>query len=244
MPALSAIGIAKSFDGTDVLADATFTVPPSSIAAVVGGNGSGKTTLMKILAGVHPPDQGAIRLDDKPLVLDHPRAALAHGIAMVYQEDAVCDDLSVADNILLGHTTRATRNGYLGFVRAGQRRAQARRALKEIGLAAVSDDAYTPGLSGGQRKTIALARALLHRPRVLILDEPTNSLGVAEQRHLLTLVKELRSKGVTVLYVSHKMTEVRDAATCLIVVADGTARLVDAPHDLTDEKLSRLMSGD
>ncbi len=208
-------GISKRFPGVQALADVSLTLGAGEVLAVIGENGAGKSTLMKILAGVLRPDAGEIFLDGQVVALTSPREAADAGIALIHQELDLAENLDAGSNVFLGREP----------VRGGRidRAAIARRAgelLASIG-AGFEHHAPTALLSVGQRQQVEIAKALAVDARILIMDEPTSSLSVRETADLLRIVRELRSRGVSVIYISHRLGEVRELADRVLVLRDG-----------------------
>jgi len=214
-PWLRVRGACKSFPGVRALVEVDFAVRRGEVVAVVGENGAGKSTLMKVLAGVQPLDAGGIEVDGRPVVLESVAAAQRLGIALIHQELNLCPNLSVGANVMLGHEPRRG-----PFLRERALHARAARALDRVGL---SVDPRRPlaGLSIGQQQLVEIAKALSVDARVLIMDEPTSSLARAEAECLFAVVSELRRQGVSVVYISHRLSEVETLADRVVVLRDG-----------------------
>ncbi len=213
---LSLRGIAKSYGAARALAGVDLDVHPHEVVAVVGDNGAGKSTLVGVLTGALAPDRGEILLDRKPVSLTSPAAARALGIAAVFQDLALCENLDVVENLFLGH--EALRGGLLDEV------AMEKEAWELLGqLAARVPSVRVPvaALSGGQRQAVAIARSLLGQPRVVVLDEPTASLGLTQTAEFLTLVERLRSRGHGVVLTSHSIVDVQAVADRIVVLRLG-----------------------
>ena len=195
--------MSKSFAATQALTDVSLDLRAGEVHALVGENGAGKSTLVKILAGVHQPDTGTIRVDGEPTVIAGPAQARALGIAVVHQEPRLFPDLSVAENVYIGHAPA----GPLRTVDWGEMRSQAKALFKQLD---VRFDVQAPvrGLSMADQQLIEIAKALSVEAGVLILDEPTASLSAHEVDRLFTIVRGLRDRGVAVLFVSHRLDEV------------------------------------
>jgi ribose transport system ATP-binding protein len=236
-PLLQAIGVGKTFPGVRALAKVDFTLRRGEVVALVGENGAGKSTLMKVLAGVHLPDEGELRLDGRPVRLATPRAALAAGIALIHQELNLCDNLTVAGALFLGAELRRG-----PFLRLGAMRAAARPWLQRVGLC-VDPDTEVGALAPGQKQLLEIARALRARARVLIMDEPTSSLTMAETTRLYEVVRELRREGVGVVYISHRLGEVKELADRVVGLRDGANSGELARAAITHDALVGLMVG-
>ncbi|MCP3797637.1 ATP-binding cassette domain-containing protein [Allokutzneria sp. A3M-2-11 16] len=207
-PILELRGVNKSFGPVHVLHDVDFTVRPGEVTALVGDNGAGKSTLVKCIAGIHPTDSGELLFDGEPVTVGSPRDAAALGIEVVYQDLALCDNLDIVDNMFLG---RERLRG-LTLDDAGMEEA-ARKVLADLSVRTVkSVRTSVASLSGGQRQTVAIAKAVLWDSRVVLLDEPTAALGVAQTRQVLDLVRRLADNGLGVVLISHNMNDVFEVA--------------------------------
>lgn len=230
--------ISKAFPGVQALSDVTLSVHPGEIHALMGENGAGKSTLMKIASGWYQPDDGEIRLDGQPMVLKTPAAAQAHEIITVYQELSVLPNLDVGRNIMIG---RLPKRSVLWIERSETER-QAGQVLQELGI---DLDPSTPidELSIGQQQMVEIARAVSHRPRFLILDEPTSSLGKHEEEQLLRIVRQLKDDGVGIVYISHRMNEVFALADRITVLRDGKLVATKPTDEFTRDSLISAMVG-
>ncbi len=237
MAFLSFHGITKAFPGVQALSDVGFEVGQGSCHALMGENGAGKSTLGKILAGVYTPDAGEVRLDDRPIVSPDPLAARRHGIAMVHQELAFCPNLSIAENLCLGDLPRRA-----GWVDRTRMRELARERLRGIG-AEFDVDLPISELSTGHEQLVQIAAAVGTGARIIVMDEPTSSLSVAESEHLFGLLGELRQRGITLLYVSHRMEEIFRLCDTITVLRDGR-HVSTGPIGATDpERVIHQMIG-
>jgi ribose transport system ATP-binding protein len=236
-PLLQANGLSKTFGIVEVLKDIDLTVRAGEVHAIIGENGAGKSTLMKILAGNHQPTRGEIRIDGEPVSFAGPVDAEGRGIVLVHQEILLAPDLTVAQNIYLG---RELRRGFRVDDRAMNEGAA--RAVRDLG-GDLDPTAIVGRLSIAQRQLVQIARVLLVPHRIVIFDEPTASLTPHETEALLKVIKDIRAKGVGVLYISHRLPEVKEIADRVTVLRDG--RLV-ASHDaaeLQPADMARLMVG-
>lgn len=218
-PLLQLRGVHKRFPGVNALQDITVDLEAGAVMGLVGENGAGKSTLIKVLTGVFTPDAGEVRLDGRRVTFRSPADAQRHGIACIYQEYALFPDLTVAENILLRRPPAWGRWGFARLDRAAMRR-QARDLLAELAID-LDPDMPVGQLSSGEKKLVEVARALSRRARVLILDEPTASLEQRESARLLALIRRLRDQGVAVVFVSHRLDEVRAVADRITVLRDG-----------------------
>lgn len=240
VPILEALDVSKRFPGVHALDGVSLTVLPGEIHAVVGENGAGKSTLMKILAGVHPLDQGAISMDGRPVTVESPRAAQELGINTIYQELSLVETMSVGENIFLGQFP--TRSGASWQVDWPELWRQSTELLARVGCD-VRPRTLVRNLSVAQKQMVEIARALARNVRVLILDEPTSSLTDRESAKLFEIIESLRGRGVGIVYISHRLAEVFQIAHRVTVLRDGM--LVDTlPVAEADEDgLVRLMVG-
>ena len=213
-PILKLEGISKSFAGVKALIDVDFDVRPGEVHALLGENGAGKSTLIKIIAGVHKPDGGTIKVDGNGVAFASPREASHAGIATVYQEPLLFPDLNVAENIFIGHTDRGTVTKWRQMSR------EAERILATLGVAL---DVKSParGLTLAAQQSVEIAKAISLNVRVLIMDEPTASLSAHEVAQLFKIVTDLRDRGVAIVFVSHRMEEVFEIADRITVFRDG-----------------------
>ncbi|MFN0116652.1 MAG: sugar ABC transporter ATP-binding protein [Paracoccaceae bacterium] len=232
-------GISKSFASVRVLSDVSFDVRPGEVHALLGENGAGKSTLIKIMGGVHKPDGGTIRVAGRPVAFPTPGAAAAAGIAIVYQELLFFPDLSVAENVFIGHAPRRSLNR-LDWPRM---RAETRRLLDDLDSPHIDVDQAVGTLSVANRQRVEIAKALSQNARVVVMDEPTASLTEADAAQLLSIVRRMRDRGVGIVYISHKLTEVMALADRVTVLRDG-ALVGTAPIGEVDERtLVSMMVG-
>jgi D-xylose transport system ATP-binding protein len=243
-PLLELKGINKSFGAVHVLHDVDLKVYPGQVTALVGDNGAGKSTLVKTIAGIYPFDSGEYRFAGQPVHVQGPKDAAALGIEIVYQDLALCDNLDIVENMFLG---REKRSGLL--LDETSMEEQARQTLASLSVRTVKSVRQSvSSLSGGQRQTVAIAKAVLWNSKVVLLDEPTAALGVAQTRQVLDLVRRLADHGLGVLLISHNMVdvfEVADRITALYlgrVAADVPASEVN--HSRVVELITAGRSGD
>mgnify|MGYP001167399885 CR=1 FL=1 len=231
--------ITKTFGETRALRGVDFELQPAEVHALVGENGAGKSTLIRILAGDFSPESGEIMLEGTPSRFQHPREAIAAGIGFVHQRPAFVPDLSITENFLLGLPYRHRRGGLIDWK---AEHGECRESLASLGL---STDPRRPlaSLSAHQRQMVALARALHRRPRVLVLDEVTASLSEPEVRILLRTVRTLRERGVSVIYVSHRLEEVFRAADRVTVLRNGERITTARVSEITESRLVRDIVG-
>ena len=211
------VGVSKSFGAYEVLKDVSFDVRPGEVHALLGENGAGKSTLIKIIAGVHAPSRGEIRVEGKPESFDSPKDACRCGIATVYQEMLLFPELTVTENIYLGHAPRLPWGG-LDWERM---RRQARELLDSLDSHDLDEDAVVGTLSVANRQRVEIAKALSQEAKIVVMDEPTAALAETDVERLLTVVRRLRDRGVGVIYVSHRMPEIFAIADRVTVLRDG-----------------------
>ncbi|SDS39431.1 monosaccharide ABC transporter ATP-binding protein, CUT2 family [Nocardioides scoriae] len=216
-PLLELRGVNKSFGPVQVLHDVNFKVYPGQVTALVGDNGAGKSTLVKTIAGIYRADSGEFLFDGKPVSIHSPKDASALGLEVVYQDLALCDNLDIVQNMFLG---REARTGGLMLDELGMEE-RARETLASLSVRTVKSVRQSvSSLSGGQRQTVAIAKAVLWNSKVVLLDEPTAALGVAQTRQVLDLVRRLADAGLGVVLISHNMVdvlEVSDRITALFL---------------------------
>src|SRR3954469_19583773 len=217
-PLLQLRDITKSFGSVQALTDVDFEVRPGEIMALVGDNGAGKSTLVKCIAGTHAADSGQVLFEGRPVHIHGPKDAAQLGIEVVYQDLALCDNLDVVQNMYLGRETLSS----LRRLDEAQMEKRARSVLDELSVKTLSSvRQVVAGLSGGQRQSIAVAKAVLWNNKLVILDEPTAALGVAQTRQVLDLVKRLAHNGLAVVLISHNMHDVFEVADYISVLRLG-----------------------
>ncbi|WP_139974157.1 MULTISPECIES: sugar ABC transporter ATP-binding protein [Brucella/Ochrobactrum group] len=234
---LEAISLSKSFGPVQVLKNIDLRIFGGEVHAIIGENGAGKSTLMKLLAGNERPTSGEIRIDGKRVSFLGPVQAEAHGIVLVHQEILLAPDLTVAQNIYLG---REINRGLV--VDDKSMREGARKAIRDLG-ADIDPDAVVGSLSIAQRQLVQIARVLLVPHRVVIFDEPTASLTPFETEALLKVIRDIRAKGVAVLYISHRLPEVKEISDRVTVLRDGKLVSAHLSSDLQPSDMARLMVG-
>jgi D-xylose transport system ATP-binding protein len=222
-PLLVAKGMSKRFGSVEALVDVDFDVWPGEVVALVGDNGAGKSTLIKAISGVQPADAGELRFDGQPVAIRSPHDAQQLGIATVYQDLALCDSLDVVANLFLGREIPARHFWRrAGALDERQMERQTRALLSSLGVTSLPSVRMVVGsLSGGQRQSVAIARALLGEPRMVILDEPTAALGVVQTAQVLQLIRRLREKGLAVVVISHNLANVYHVADRIAVLRLG-----------------------
>ncbi len=221
-PVLALQGVSKSFGAVQALQDVNFDVNAGEVVALVGDNGAGKSTMVKTIAGSHTPDSGEILFQGEPVKISGPTNAVALGIATVYQDLALCDNLDVVANLFLGQEQEA--KGLAGLTRQIDETAMEHRShelLDSLAVTITDMRAEVGMMSGGQRQQVAIARSLLGDPKLVMLDEPTAALGVRQTAQVLALIKRLREQGHAVIVISHNLADVFEVADRIYVLRLG-----------------------
>jgi fructose transport system ATP-binding protein len=245
-PILSATGLVKRFGRVTALNGSDFELYPGEVLAVIGDNGAGKSSLIKCLSGAMAPDEGHVELDGQRVNFRGPQDARSAGIETVYQTLAVAPALDIASNVFLGRERR--RSGPLGGVlrmldKPGMRK-DAKRALDELGIGTLQDITQAvETLSGGQRQAVSVARAAAFGSKVIILDEPTAALGVKESGQVLQMIRDLRSKGMPVILISHNMPHVFEVADRIHIQRLGRRAAVVDPQATSMSDAVAIMTG-
>jgi D-xylose transport system ATP-binding protein len=217
-PTLEARDVSKSFGSVEALKDVDFEVRSGEVMALVGDNGAGKSTLIKCIAGIHPLDGGDIYFDGEKVSIGGPKDAAKLGIEVVYQDLALCDNLDVVQNMYLGRETR----NFIGRLREAPMEARTAETLQSLRVTTIrSIRQPVASLSGGQRQSVAIGRAVLWNSRVVILDEPTAALGVAQTQQVLELVRRLAEQGLAVVLISHNLHDIFEVADRITVLRLG-----------------------
>ncbi len=221
-PVLALKGVSKSFGPVQALSNVDFEVQPGEVVALVGDNGAGKSTLVKTIAGIHPADSGTISFEGKEVTITSPTDAVALGIATVYQDLALCDDLDVVENLFLGREEIGSGPaGVLHQLDEVGMEKQTGELLQNLAVTITDVRNEVGTMSGGQRQQVAIARSLLGEPKLVMLDEPTAALGVRQTAMVLDLVKTLRDRGYGVLVISHNLGDVFQVADRIFVLRLG-----------------------
>jgi ABC-type sugar transport system ATPase subunit len=239
-PALEMRGIIKSFAGNVVLAGVSLAARAGEVHALVGENGAGKSTLMKILAGVHLPDAGEILIDGETRVFARPADALTQGVAMIYQELSLAPHLTVAENIFLGR--EPMKLAPIGLINNSELQRRARSMLDDFGFE-IDPRSRVGRLSAADRQLVEITRAIVEARRVIVMDEPTSSLTNQEVVVLFRLIRDLKSRGLAVIYISHRLEELPEIADRLTVLRDGRAVYTGPWGEITTDEMIRHMAG-
>lgn len=243
-PLIEMRGISKRFGRVQALENVDLDVREGEIMGVVGDNGAGKSTLIRTLVGIHEPDAGEIRIRGEPVSIASPKQAHEYGIATVYQDLALVDQLTVAANIFLGRTKTRRLGGLVPVVDWPTMRQEAERTLRDRLNFEVPVDAKVEFLSGGERQAVAIGRALVTDPEIVVLDEPTSALSADAARRVIDLVKTLREEGLSVIIISHSLEEVFSLTDRLTILHAGErVGCVRTAEVTQDEVVGMMISG-
>ncbi|MGC8525085.1 MAG: sugar ABC transporter ATP-binding protein [Acidibrevibacterium sp.] len=237
-PLIELHDVSKSFGGVRALAGVSLAIGQGEIHCLAGENGSGKSTLIKIIAGVHRPDAGTLRIDGREVAALDPITAIGHGVQVIYQDFSLFPALSVAENLALPSEVHARRR----FVSWSGVRALARAALARLGVT-IDLAATVETLTTAERQLVAIARALMSAPRLLIMDEPTTALTGREVARLFAIVRDIQAQGIAVLFVSHKMREMLEISERITVLRNGAVAAAGAASGFDEVTLTRAMTG-
>ncbi|MEU6391020.1 ATP-binding cassette domain-containing protein [Streptomyces sp. NPDC046939] len=237
-PVLALRGVSKRFGAVQALTDVELEVHAGEVVALVGDNGAGKSTLVKTIAGVHPIDEGRIEWDGRTVAVNKPHDAQNLGIATVYQDLALCDNIDVVGNLFLGREIK--RRGVLDEIEMERR---SRELLETLSIRIPSVRIPIASLSGGQRQVVAIARSMLGEPKLVILDEPTAALGVEQTAQVLDLVERLRERGHAVILISHNMADVKAVADKVAVLRLGRNNGVFEVKTTSQEEIISAITG-
>ncbi|MEU6628663.1 ATP-binding cassette domain-containing protein [Streptomyces parvus] len=237
-PVLALRGVSKRFGAVQVLTDVELEVHAGEVVALVGDNGAGKSTLVKTIAGVHPIDDGVIEWEGRTVQINKPHDSQNLGVATVYQDLALCDNIDVVGNLYLGRELR--KFGILDEVEMERR---SRELLSTLSIRIPSVRIPIASLSGGQRQTVAIARSMLGEPKLVILDEPTAALGVEQTAQVLDLVERLRERGHAVILISHNMADVKAVADKVAVLRLGRNNGVFDVKTTSQEEIISAITG-
>jgi len=242
-PLLALQGFSKRFGPVEALKGVDLELRAGEVVGLVGDNGAGKSTLIKAIAGVQPPDEGEARFDGRPVSLDSPKAATRLGIATVYQDLALCENLDVVANLFLGQEVADTIPGVdvLDETAMEQRSIELLSSLGVTTLRSVRTEVAS--LSGGQRQAVAIARSLLGEPKVVLLDEPTAALGIVQTQQVLELIGRLRERGLAVVVISHNLANVFEVADRIAVLRLGRLAANFHTRDVRQEEVVGAITG-
>ncbi len=238
-PILTLTGVSKTFPGVRALHNVSLTLYPGTVTSLIGENGAGKSTLVKILTGIYHPDEGEVRLNGEPIILASPHAASEHGITAIHQETVLFDELTVAENIYLGHSPKTS----MGMIDWRRMASEAARLLVDMGAGHIRADAQLKELSIANQHLVAVARAMSIEADIVIMDEPTASLSYKEIEDLFVLIELLKQSGKAILFISHKFDEIYRIADRYTVFRDGEMVGEGEIKDARQAEIVRLMVG-
>lgn len=243
-PRIEVEHVQKRFGTVEALSDVTLTLKDNEILGVVGDNGAGKSTFIKTLVGIHQPDAGEIRFNGEPVTIDGPKHARRLGVGTVYQDLALVDELSVAENLFLGRAPVKKIGGILPIIDTERMNQEAKRILGERLNIHVDPETPVEYLSGGERQAIAIGRALVTDPDIVLLDEPTSALSKAAVEHVENLVQQLKETGHSVILIDHNLEEVLSMTDRIAVLFQGrVVDVVDAETATRDDIVTMMISG-
>lgn len=242
LPLLTVRGIAKRFGALTALSGVDLDIRAGEVLALLGDNGAGKSTFIKILAGAQPQSEGIIKIDGKPITFASPQDAANAGIATIFQELALSENLSIAENVFLGREL-VLRVAGIPFLRRGAMKQRVAGLLTELDAHISDPEAPVGSLSGGQRQAVAICRALNVNARLVIMDEPTAALAVSETRKVLSLTRRLSERGCAVVLISHNIADVFEVADRMVVFRRGR-KIAERRRDATDpEEIVSFITG-
>ena len=240
-PVLQGVGLHKWYKGVHALKGVDIRLGRSEVVGLVGDNGAGKSTLIKILSGAHAPDKGTVEVEGKKVRFASPRDAMTLGIETIYQYSALVPQMSIARNIFVGREPVRLRLGPIGILDTRRMAREAMQALRDVELHLRSPDTPVEELSGGERQGVTIARAMYFKTKVMILDEPTNHLSVKETNKVLGWVEEMKSQGITSIFITHNLHHVYPIADRVIVLARGEKIAESDKEDTSIEELTDLI---
>jgi len=242
-PVLSLRAVSKRFGAVQALTTVDFDAHAGEIVALVGDNGAGKSTLVKVMSGVGPPSDGQVLFEGRPVSINRPQDATALGIATVYQDLALCDNLDVVANLFLGEEAKRGPLSPVGWMDELTMEKRALDLMKQLSVRLPTVRIPVASLSGGQRQSVAIARSLLGDPKVVILDEPTAALGVAQTAQVLDLVVRLRERGLAVIMISHNLADVFAVADRVAVLRLGRAAATFRVGEVSEDEVVSAITG-
>ncbi len=246
-PVLALRNVSKRFGAVQALTDVDFEAYPGEVVALVGDNGAGKSTLVKVMSGVGPPSDGQVLFEGRPVTINRPQDATHLGIATVYQDLALCDNLDVVANLFLGEESRGGLLRPFGWMDEIAMEKRALDLMQQLSVRIPTVRIPVASLSGGQRQSVAIARSLLGDPKVVMLDEPTAALGVAQTAQVLDLIVRLRDRGLAVIMISHNLADVFAVADRVAVLrlgrANGTFQVDKVSEDEVVSAITGAVSG-
>lgn len=243
VPALQLTNISKAFGAVQALKDMDFEVYTGEVVGLVGDNGAGKSTLVKTISGVNIPDTGEILVEGQRAHITKPADANKYGIETVYQDLALCDNLDVVNNLYLGREAVSGHAGPLSPMNELEMERRTVEVLRQLDVKIPSVRSVVASLSGGQRQSIAVAKTILRNARVVLLDEPTAALGVAQTRQVLNLIKRLREQGLAVVVISHNLADIFEVVDRVIVMRLGRRVATFNIRSTTPEQVVAAITG-
>lgn len=244
MPHLLSLNqITKKFGAVQALKGVSLDLDEGEILGLVGDNGAGKSTLIKILSGALVPDSGSIAINDEILAFNNPKSSADHGIATVYQDLALCENLDVVANLFLGQEELLQKIRYPKILANYKMQRAAIDLLHSLSINLPSVNRRVEQLSGGQRQAVAITRSLARDPRIILLDEPTAALGAAQRRELMQLMQALRTRGLGVIFITHNLNEVLEIADRVVVLRQGVAISKAPIAEITESSLIAVITG-
>ena len=241
-PVLTVNNVSKRFGGVHALNDVSLELFAGEVLALAGDNGAGKSTLIKIISGVHRPDEGSLWYNGAEAHFENPQQARDHGIETIYQDLALADNLDVGANVFLGREPVRHLLGF-PFLDRKRMRTEAAEALRPLDIRIHRFDLPLRAMSGGQRQAVAIGRAVHWKAKVLIMDEPTAALGVRESRKVLDLILRLKARGIGIVVISHNMRHVFSVFDRIMVLRHGRVAGVRRKGETTPDEIVRLIVG-
>ena len=239
---IEARNISKRFGHITALDGVDFAVGRGEVVGLVGDNGAGKSTLIKVLSGVHVLDEGELVWEGQPLKLTNPKQAMQLGISTVYQDLAIVDTMSIFRNFVLGREEDSTRRlGFISYLSLDKARKVAREGLHNVGISIRSVDEPAAKLSGGERQSIEIGRAIYYQAKLLIMDEPCSALSLAETEKVLRFIEAAREAGVAVIFITHNVHQVYSVADRFVVLSHGSTVGSYGKYEKTKEELSEMI---
>ena len=239
---LEAENVSKRFGGVHALKEVSLSLHPGEVLALAGDNGAGKSTLIKVISGVHHPDGGSLRYEGREIKFDNPHQARDCGIETIYQDLALADNLDVGANVFLGREPVRKIFG-LPFVDRRLMREEAEKTLRALEIHINRLAVPIGSLSGGQRQSVAIGRAIHWKARVLIMDEPTAALGVPEQRKVMEIISNLKESGVGIIFISHNLIDIFQVSDRIMVLRRGSKVGEVRTSETNSDNIVRLMVG-
>jgi ABC-type sugar transport system ATPase subunit len=241
-PILRVESVSKRFGGVHALENVSVDLFPGEVLALAGDNGAGKSTLIKVISGVHKPDEGKLYYNGAEVTFENPQKAREQGIETIYQDLALADNLDVGANVFLGREPMKRVLG-LPVLDRKKMRSEAAKAIKVLDIRIHRFDLPLRSMSGGQRQAVAIGRAIHWKAKVLIMDEPTAALGVPEQRKVIALIKSLKQSGVGVIFISHNLIDIFAVSDRIVVLRRGKNVGETATQSTNSDEIVRWMVG-